>query len=164
MKKPADSQLSRAFSAAAKPRRSKRAWGLYVYSDAPPIICGSGKGHFLWFPTRRAMADFVRLYLAWFHPGPSSMEESDIAAEVQRIVQSHREDQLEEMRCALNEFMRCLWQIEWWGCFGELCDGEGDFPQEMRRWFYDVEDVDSVEYVPLAKASAFAQSLAEYGT
>ena len=68
------------------------------------------------------MLEFVHDYMAWWHPGPSGMTPEEIAATVHAIVEAWdaSDGDLEELRRDLNEFMGGLWQIEWWGQFGEL--------------------------------------------
>lgn len=113
--------------------------GLFAYSDAPAPICGSGIGMFHWFQTKTEILEFVPDYMAWYHPSPSSMSAEQIADTGQSVVAgfdaSHGD--LEQLRGDLNQFMQNMWQIDWWGQFGELIDGCGYFPARIRADFLE---------------------------
>lgn len=113
---------------------------MFSYSDAPSMICGSGIGSFQWFPTEADLVAFIRDYMAWWHPAPSSMEPDEIAAEVQAIVDAESAD-LEKMVASLNESMRNMWQIDWCGQFRDLCEGTGEFPVKIRGSFLEGGEV-----------------------
>ena len=147
MSTPTDAELQQAFSESHDLAPSFTSWGLYAYSDAPPVMCGSGTGSFLWFGGETEMLRFVREYLAWWHPAPSSMTAEEIAEGVQRIV----DESAGKLREGLNDFMRNMWQIEWWGTFKDLCESEEDFPTSVRESFQGGDD------------SAFVEYLKEYG-
>ena len=51
------------------------------------------------------------------------MEPEKIASRVQSVVGSvdPKEADLARLRTRLNKFMTCLWHIEWWGEFRDLC-------------------------------------------
>ena len=135
-------------------------WGLFAYSDAPPPVCGSGLGSFHWFPTKTELVAFIRTYLAWWNPAPSSMEPSVIATEVQAIVDAESTD-LEKMVASLNEFMRNMWQIDWVGQFRDLCGGNGEFPARIRESFS--EDGDPIDAIPEDMIDNFKEFLRSYG-
>ncbi len=131
---PTQRQLNEAFSQSHELDPTPACWGLSFYSDAPPTVCGSGIGSFHWFPTQADLVAFIRNYMAWWHPAPSSMEPEEIAAEVQAIVDAESPD-TEKMVASLNESMRNMWQIEWCGQFRDLCEGSGEFPIKIRDSF-----------------------------
>ncbi|MHB8968822.1 MAG: hypothetical protein ACYC3X_02585 [Pirellulaceae bacterium] len=136
---PSPEQLEKAFAASQELNPTPGSWGLFVYSDAPPNVCGAGFGSFHWFRTRSQMLRFVRDFLAWWHPGPSSLEPDDIALRVKTIFDSVdiQDADLGALRKRLNAFMRGLWHIKWWGPFSALCEGKAKFPLSVRKSFLE---------------------------
>jgi hypothetical protein len=119
---PTQDQWDEAFSKSHELDPSPDCWGLYAYSDAPPPVCGSGLGSFHWFRTQAELVSFVRDYLAWWNPAPSSMEPEEIAVEVLAIVDAESGD-VPTMVDRLSEFMGNMWHIEWCGQFRGFCQG-----------------------------------------
>ncbi len=72
---------------------------------------------------------------------------------------------MEQLRSDLNEFMRNMWQIRWWGTFEELCVSSDEFPTEIRGWFYGQKEAETSPSTPVAEVDrvAFAECLREYG-
>lgn len=134
---------------------------MFVYSDAPPPVCGSGLGSFHWFSTKAELVSFIRDYLAWWSPAQSAMEPEDIAAEVRAIVESHS-DALPAMVVCLNTFMRNMWQIEWHGRFRDLCEGADEFPSTVRASFFD-DDEPTGTSLPQNRLAEFTEYLQAYG-
>ena len=166
--KPTKAELESAYSEALTPRSTAEAWVFYVYSDAPPMICGSGMGAFHWFQDREAMFDFVGRVLSWWQPGPSSDDETEIANGVREIIStvSSGSNSAEALRVALNDHMRHLWQIPWWGTFADLATGPSEFAVEIRSRFLAEllsETADGREPLPRTTWLRFAEWLAEYG-
>ncbi|MFO7905716.1 MAG: hypothetical protein R6U98_23870 [Pirellulaceae bacterium] len=164
---PTDEQLNDAFSASHEFRPTAASWGLFGYSDAPAPICGSGMGTFHWFETKTEMLEFVYDYMAWWHPAPSSMTPEEMAEKVQILfadfdASSH---DLEQLRSNLNHFMQNMWQIEWWGQFKDLTDGNGGFAARIRSDFReDVEGLDGGSTaIPEDKLDDFHEYLQSYG-
>ena len=154
---PTQHQLNKAFNKAHNLDPTPECWGMFAYSDAPPVVCGSGLGSFQWFPTEADLITFIREYLAWWHPAPSTMEPDEIAAEVQAIVDAESAD-LEKMVASLNNFMRNMWQIEWIGQFHDLCEGSGEFPEKIRDSF-----LEGGEEVPQKMMAEFKEFLRSCG-
>ncbi len=115
MKRPNEETLNAAFNAANERRPTLKSLGLFAYSDAPPMVCGSGIGAFSWFDTKLDMINFVAESLAWWHPAPSYMEPDEIATGVKAIMEEvdPTTADLEQLRSGLNEFMRNMWQMRW---------------------------------------------------
>jgi hypothetical protein len=159
---PTQEQWDEAFSASHELEPTPKCWGIFVYSDAPPPVCGSGLGSFHWFRTENELTSFIREYLAWWTPAPSSMEPEEIAAEVQAIVDADS-DTLPTMVDRLNEFMRNMWHIEWCGRFQDLCVGSGEFPTKIRDSFLEVSDVAETATLPRNMIADFKEYLRTYG-
>jgi len=72
---------------------------------------------------------------------------------------------LEQLRSELNEFMRNMWQIRWWGTFEELCASADEFPTEIRAWFHGQQGMETSPSTLVAEGErgAFIESLREYG-
>ena len=139
MNQPTDKQMQSAFDVACTPKPSRSNWLFFGYSDVAPMVCGSGTGAYHWFESSKEMVKFIEEYFCWYHPGPSGSAPEQIAAEVQRIIRQGREDKIdgEELRTRLNDYMRNMWQIAWWGTFDELCQGKAEFARDERRRFRD---------------------------
>ena len=163
---PTQEEWDEAFSRSHELNPTPSSWGLFTYSDAPPNICGSGLGTFQWFRTKTQMLRFVRDYMAWWHPGPSSMSDEEIAERVQSIVKSvdPKEADLGRLRTRLNKFMLCLWHIEWWGQFRDLCDGRSKYAVKVRRSFLDDEEkLTRGSQISRSQMNDFKEYLREYG-
>ena len=159
---PTQDQLNEALNKAHELDPTPECWGMFSYSDAPPMVCGSGIGCFHWFATKADLISFIRDYMAWWHPAPSSLEPDEIAAEVQAIVDAESAD-LAKMIDRLNEFARNLWQIDWVGKFQDLCDGDGEFPEKIREFYYQGSDVDSASPISSDSVGDFKECLQHYG-
>ena len=159
---PPQDEFDAAFSYSHDLDPTPQCWGLFAYSDAPPPVCGSGIGSFHWFPTEAELVAFIRNYLAWWHPAPSSMEPEHIAAEVQAIVDAESAH-LPTTVDRLNEFMRNMWHIEWHGKFVELCEGTGDFPIKVRSSFLGDDEVPQAGTISREDMEEFKDYLRMYG-
>lgn len=159
---PTQDEWDEAFSKSHELDPAPDDWGIFAYSDAPPPVCGSGLGSFHWFQTQADLICFVRDYLAWWNPGPSSLKPEEIAAEVRAIVDAHSTD-LPGMVERLNDFMRNMWCIDWVGQFRDLCEGAGEFPEKIREFYYDDSDVDSSKPISANMVEEFKECLQHYG-
>ena len=157
---PTQGKWEQAFSQSHDLDPTSKCWGLFAVSDAPPPVCGSGMGSFHWFQTEAELVSFIRDYLAWWNPAPSTMKREEIAATVQAIVAAESAD-LKEMVDCLNDFMRNMWYIEWCGQFVDLCEGKGEFPVRVRSGFFD--DDEMPESIPLEYLREFMGYLQTYG-
>jgi hypothetical protein len=148
---PTQEQRDEAFLGSQGRDPTPECWGMYVYSDAPPNVCGSGLGSFHWFSTVDDLLSFIREYMAWWHPAPSSMEPEEVAEEVQSIVDrwDPQVSGISELQDQLNAAMKNMWHIQWWGEFSELTDGVGEFPEQIRNDFLEDDEVDAQDVGPL---------------
>jgi len=166
MERPTEQKMQVAFESACDPQPEPSGWLFYGHSDAPPVMCGAGMGALYWFESSKRMVKFVEDYLAWWHPAPSSMKEEQIAAEVKRIIAEGRKEKIdgETLRTRLNEFMRNMWQIAWWGTFDELCNAKDKFPREVRADFREQEsEEESDEAITAGEVRQFLEFLSTYG-
>ncbi len=154
---PSQDQVNEALNKAHELDPTPECWGMFAYSDAPPMVCGSGIGSFQWFPTEADLVSFIRDYMSWWHPAPSSMEPDEIATEVQSIVDAESTE-LEKMVASLNESMRNMWQIDWCGQFRDLCEGTGEFPVKIRGSF-----LEGGEAIPQEMMEEFKEFQRSYG-
>jgi len=95
------------------------------------------------------------------------MEAAEIASTVKTIIEDTDAliADLDQLRDELNEFMRNMWQIGWWGTFGELCESLDEFPVQARKWFYGRQGVDADPKMAIAEdlREEFVECLREYG-
>lgn len=157
---PTQEQLDETFSKSHELDPTPECWGMFAYSDAPPVVCGSGVGSFHWFPTKSELVSFIRDYLAWWNPAPSSMKPEEIAAAVHSVVDGDSAD-LPKMIDSLNEIMRNMWQIEWCGQFRDLCESKGEFPVKIRGSVFD--DNEMPDSIPQDMVGEFGEYLQSYG-
>jgi hypothetical protein len=102
----------------------------------------------------------------------------DLGAALRRGVPDKTSELTEELRSTLNGIAKGAFRIEWWGTFGALCSGEGEFPGRLVQGFLadleaDLDDewegegerirIDRGGPVPGEHRNAFAESLAEHG-
>ena len=159
---PTEDEWDEAFSKSNQLDATPECWGMFAYSDAPPNVCGSGLGSFQWFPTETELVAFIRDYMAWWNPAPSSMEPEEIAAEVQSIVDSESAD-LTKMVDRLNDFMRNMWRIDWCGQFSGLCEGTGEFPTKIRGSFSEDNELPEENAISQHMIGEFTEYLRTYG-
>ena len=97
-------------AAVREPRFSD--WGVCAYSDASPAM-GGGFCHFLWFPDRSSLLDFVKRLLVFLNPGPVSHDPGLVLKKTKAIV-ADIERGVIEMRVAevrLNKALKEFSQI-----------------------------------------------------
>jgi hypothetical protein len=159
---PTPEQFDEAFAKSHELDPAADCWGMFAYSDAPPNVCGSGLGSFQWFSTESDMVAFIRDYMAWWNPAPSSMTAEEIAKQVQAIVAAGSDD-LARLRDDLNYAMRNMWHIEWWGQFKDLCESADEFPAMVRGAFFEDCEMPEASVIPRDEIEAFKEYLREYG-
>ena len=173
-KQPSNEEMQAGFGPVQVVRTREDAWVFFGYSDAPPVICGSGIGAFHWFDGRSELLDFLFEFFAWYHPAPSSMEPEAIAEAVQDVITEFRAGggrDLEGLRDELNDVMRHMWQIAWIGTLGELYSGDSDYARELRADYRESQDRDDGEEERPRDGSAIladgyrdcAEWMSEYG-
>ncbi len=74
-------------------------------------------------------------------------------------------DVSEQLPTALNEFMRGLWQIEWWGQFSDLVSGPGEFAERVRKGYSKDRDNAEGSASPISddELDVFGEYLQSYG-
>ena len=82
------------------------------------------------------MVAFVRDYMSWWNPAPSSMTPEEIAEQVQSIVDRESDD---------------------------LCESVDDFPVKVRTSFFEDCEVTEASAIPADEMEEFKQYLREYG-
>jgi len=91
------------------------------------------------------------------------MEREEIAERVQSIVKV-KDGDLARLRSRLNKFMTCLWHIEWWGQFRDLCEGRTKFALKVRSSFLeDNETGQAGTKIPRRQMSELKEYLRQYG-
>jgi hypothetical protein len=71
-------------------------------------------------------------------------------------------EKTEELRQAHNELTRPYFEIAWWGTFGELRSGSGEWPRTVRRRFYGNTPEKEVPNVPEREAEDFVAFLHQH--
>lgn len=169
-----EAQAQAIFAEAAERKAKKTDWGFYSYGDGPPAA-GGGVGGFSWFASRREMLEAVRAHLVYFCPGPDTKDPATVAKEVATAVKgmgssaSGREAARNRANAALKGFA----QIEWWGTFASLLEGDGAFERGIRASFRSEDEEDDEEPGGKGKAAdrpitagelaAFREYLQMYG-
>jgi hypothetical protein len=154
----------------ASERRPNRGdWGVESYAETHPAF-GGGFGGFLWFESRDALLDFVVEGFVEHHAGRDHRgfeTLSKVSADVVRRVRGGALS-LEQALALLNEALRGVAQLRWWGPLDDLLTGEGAFPRDVRAWSREHagrEAPTSTEEGPIAEGEleAFLDAIEEFG-
>jgi hypothetical protein len=141
-------------------------WGLFAYGDAPPAI-GGGFGLFQWFSTQVEMLDYVKRHLTFMNPGLSSIDPGRVAHEVQELVKSLGQNPsaevLETARLPLNHILQTFSQVEWWGAFEDLLQGDHSYATKVRAWFRDGDEESTGRPIQEDELAAFIDAIGQYG-
>jgi hypothetical protein len=152
--------------AAYERRPDSRSWGLYIFDEAPGGI-GGGESVFLWFSSEAKQLDFIALDLTFYLPGSKSEASLErVLEDVGKIVSRFRKSEIEHetARLALNDALKGLSQIEWWGTRADLFSGDGKFARDVRAGFRQGEEGATPPDGPISKGevSDFLDHLAEW--
>jgi hypothetical protein len=141
-------------------------WGYYSYSDLPGPFCGSGTGGFCWFHSQdEAVAFFLDVDLAghWLSPARGDRAAEQLQ-QVREIVASREAwKPFEGSISQVNEALRGLVQLQWWGTFDELRSEDGEFARSVREFYWSMQDQEGHRGIPESDADEFSESLWEYG-
>lgn len=155
-----------AAEAAASRTPGPATWGFFAYGDAPAAM-GGGVGVFTWFPSKKAMFEFVSRHIAFFPPGPSEADHDAVAAEAARIVDQVVKGKLsmDAGMARLNVALRRFSQFRWWGQFKDLAKGDGDFERKIRAWARERWGEDETDSSPIRarEMAEFKDALTQYG-
>ena len=156
MEERADEELQAATERVPEPK----SWGFFSYGDAPAAI-GGGIGGFAWFPNRTAMHEHIARSMPFAPPAPVSIDPATVADEVETIIQKHEQGEfssdqtLAELNCVLRRFS----QIEWWGQFSELLNGNSEFAKKLRQWHREEGD----QPISSEEMLRFREEIGQYG-
>ncbi len=145
-------------------------WGLFSYGDAPGGMAGSGVGIFQWFETKTAMLEYVGHHLTFSSAGPSDVDPGRVADEARTLVETvgpeSNPEVLEATRLELNKILRDFSQVEWWGSFEDLLQGNHPYAKEVRVWFRDRSDKEEKAAdrpIGESEVADFQAAIEEYG-
>lgn len=142
-------------------------WGAWIYSDAHPAM-GGGVGGFVWFDSRDKMLAFLYDHLAFLDPGIEARNNAFEIHDACRTVVDDVKKEVLPLRVAmtrLNELVRGLSVIKWWGRMEDLLTGDDAFPCEVRCRFRDLPFNARNDSPPIPKQEqqAFADFLGTIG-
>ncbi|NLS90879.1 MAG: hypothetical protein GXX96_01660 [Planctomycetaceae bacterium] len=143
---------------------SQGSWGAFIYGDAPGGI-GGGLGCFCWFDRKEQLLEYVKTHLVFLNPGPATMDPAKVAASVQETIERIETGML-DMRAdqaQVNLQLQSFSQIEWWGKFSELLDGDTEFARRVRQWFRGSDDSEAPAPIVPEEEDRFAEELRSYG-
>lgn len=108
--------------------------GVFSYSDGPPAA-GGGIGMFLWFKDWQEMYQFMANYFVASGPGPSEDDHEPVYDKAWEIFNELAEGKIQRDQAfdRINATAKNYSQIEWWGTFEELCEGQGQFEKKVRE-------------------------------
>ena len=134
--------------------------GLLSLSDGPPAA-GGGIGMFLWFKDWQEMYQFMANYFVASGPGPSEADHEPVYDKAWEIFNELAEGKIQRDQAfgRINAAAKNYSQIEWWGTFEELCEGQGDFEKKVRQHCLPNSD----GKIGRANKKQFMDALSEYG-
>ena len=135
------------------------AWGFFSYPDGPPAL-GGGMVFPTWLESRDDALDFIAETLP-FHP--AGFDSVTIAQRVRVLVDRIKSGDMDEAAgvAALNEVLKGLSQITFFGPLASLMEGNGDFSRSIRADFLDVEN--GATAIPPEQRTEFKDWLLAYG-
>jgi hypothetical protein len=146
------------------PERSS--WGLFSYTDAP---MAGYTGVFCWFKAQADLLDYVKRHLTFVAPGRSDIDPGRVVRDTQNLIDAMGSepvlDVFEAQRLELNKILRTFSQVEWWGTFGDLLQGNHPYAKQVREWFRDDDDEDAVAARPIDddEIDDFRDAIEQYG-
>lgn len=134
--------------------------GVFSYSDGPPAA-GGGIGTFLWFHDWQELYQFLANYLIAMAPGPISEDHHSAFEKTWDLFKKLSEGKIRREHAIqqINQVARNYSQIEWWGTFEELCEGQGEFEKKVRRHCLRRAD----GKMGSAEKNKLMEAIAEYG-
>jgi hypothetical protein len=135
------------------------AWGFFSYPDGPAAL-GGGLVATTWLESRAGALDFIAETLP-FHP--PAMASAATAESVRVLVGRIKSGELDESAGvdALNQTLKGLSQITFFGPLASLMEGGDDFARSVRSDFLDVDD--GAIAIPADRRTEFKDWLLAYG-
>ena len=139
--------------------------GVFSYGDGPPAA-GGGVGMFLWFKDWQEMYQFLADYFVPFASGPSYSEHEIVYNEIWKIFNELAEGKIQRDQAfgLINAAGKNYSQVEWWGTFEELFEGQGEFEKKVRQ--HCLRDSDGKSFIgkiASTEKKRFMEAIAEYG-
>jgi hypothetical protein len=138
-------------------------WGAWIYDDGHAAM-GGGVGGFFWFESRDDLLDYMREYLPFMSPTiQHRADAADVLAKCYATVDAYHAGEIEAGTAVarLNNTVRGLVVVEWWGLFDQLLEGDEAFSCEIRNLFHgDAPDSASQPaHIASERINAFADFL-----
>jgi hypothetical protein len=151
----------------ASSSRTPRAnsFGFFAYGDAPAAI-GGGLGVFQWFPSRKALLDYLGDHLTYQNLGQSGTDPFATHAAVKNAVNKFRrlDAPLKLLIPKLNPLLLTYSQIRWIGTLGDLKKGNTKYERGLRNKFREsLGSKAGTRPIQQSEIAAFRQFLSEYG-
>ena len=143
-------------------------WGLFFWGDAPGGI-GGGTGCFQWFGSCEELLAFLTDYSPALYMSFEQEKDWIEFRDRLRVISASINDEPLGSIDSLNSVLKGLLQIDWIGCFEDLCMREESFCCKVRGWFREQVDTDEAAIeaseMPIKpeELQAFCESLKEYG-
>ena len=134
--------------------------GVFSYSDGPPAA-GGGIGMFFWFHEWQELYQFLANYFIAMAPGPISEDHHSVYEKTWDLFKKLSEGKIRREHAIqqINQVARNYSQIEWWGTFEELCEGQGEFEKKVRQ--HCLRSADGK--IGSAEKKKLMEAIAEYG-
>ena len=139
--------------------------GVFCQSDGPPAA-GGGIGMFLWLNDWQEMYQFLADYFVPFASGPSHSDHEIIYDEIWEIFNELAEGKIQRDQAfgRINTAAKNYSQIEWFGTFEDLCEGQGEFEKKVRQnCLCDSDGKSFTEKAVTSEKKKFMDAIANYG-
>lgn len=131
-------------------------WGFFAYDDTA-TSAGGGAGNFSWFDKKEGLVQFVQKFPLLAHslgtPDAVLFEKSKVFLS-SVTAESLNQSVIDE----LNQLLRGVEQIQWFGQFSDLLSGETEFAQGLRKFYSSSTEPLSKTHIP-----EFAEFLRNWG-
>lgn len=136
--------------------------GMFAANDAPPSVCGSGIGIFVWFDNYEGLAQYLTTFVLneCILPQVDTAEHDHVTELMQALAKLIRRPSpnIEHFKAQYNTLFKGIDQVYWLGTFTELCTSDASWVKDLRLY-----TMDSDTPVTKENRAQFIEQVAAYG-
>ncbi|MBC7997086.1 MAG: hypothetical protein IAF58_04045 [Leptolyngbya sp.] len=131
-------------------------WGFFAYDDTS-TKAGGGAGNFSWFDKKEGLVQFLQKFPLLAHSLGTA--DAELFEKAKDFLSSVTTDSLDQRVIdELNQLLRGVEQIQWFGQLSDLLSGETEFAQGLRKFYSSSTEPLSKTHIP-----EFAEFLRNWG-